>query len=320
MNRCFLCCIVVTLFCSCASLTKTQLTAVNQFAKTSENFSFYPGTIVEELAEVRMKSSTYAANSFVDAKVHLSELDNAYSFRRHDALVSAKADITFRIIDKYAQSLLLLSSDKYATNLSTQAQAFGENIDSLITLYNSIGDVQKVPVGVGDGVSQFITAGGRLYIRSRQAREVKKFVILADTLISVMTANLVEFLQSSILNELIENERVDLARNYLSFLRSRSTFTDVRGRTDSSRMLSDTKSTVQNDEDYLDIKASLDAISDLRDETVAATKKLRIAHKKLKDAVSTKKNLQTTIVETQELYAEIRKMKFIIALLQKSKK
>ena len=319
MKICSLYGILFIFFCSCASLTKTQLTAVNQFAKTSENFSDYPGTIVEELAAVRLRSSVYAANSLGDAKSHISELDMAYDFKQHDALVSAKANITFKIIDKYAQSLLLLSSDKYANNLGTQAQAFGENIDSLVTIYNAMGDAQKVPAGLGSGIGQFITAGGRMYVRSRQAREVKKFVILADTLISVMTANLIEFLQSANLNVLIENESGDLSRNYLSYLRSRTTLTEVRGRSDSSRMVADTKSTVGNDLDYLDIRASIDAVRELRDETIDATKKLRVAHRKLKETVTAKRKLTTTIVEIQDLYAEIRKMKFIIALLETKK-
>ena len=318
MKICLSICIAGLFFCGCASLTKTQITAVNQFAKTSENFSAYPSKIMEELADLRVQRGTIFANSIDDPRLHIGELDSVYAFKVEDMRLSAKADITFKIIDKYAQSLLLLSSDKYTTNLGTQAQAFGENIDSLIFLYNQMGSVQKVPGGIGAGVAQWITAGGRLYIRTRQAREVKKFVVLADTLISVMTTNLTEYLNNTNLKDLIENEDRNVRSNYLSYLRQRKTVTDVRGR-DTLRLVSDTRSSLDNDREYIRMKTSVDAIRTLRDETVDATQKLRTAHRKLAETVGTKRTLRTSISEVQTLYAEIRKLKLHIAFLENLK-
>src|SRR5207253_610681 len=97
--------------------SKTQINAVNQFAATSKNFSEYPSKIMTELAEIRAKRGVYFANSLDNPRLHIQELDNTYNFKRDDYSISKKVDVTFKIIDKYAQSLLLLSSVRYESGL-----------------------------------------------------------------------------------------------------------------------------------------------------------------------------------------------------------
>jgi hypothetical protein len=290
----------IILFGSCASLTKTQIHAVNQFSKTSANFSAYPSRIMTELAEIRVKRGIYFSNSLDDPKLHIEDLDGLYNARKSDYEISAKVDITFEVIDKYAQSLLLLSSDKFATDLESQAKNFGADLDSLAGLYNSIEGVKRVPTGIGGAINQLIVFGGKQYIRSKQATEIKKFVPQADTLISVMTSNLLEFLESTNIQDLIRNEEKGVAANYLSFLRQRHP-------------------TIENERDYLELKANIDAIKDLRDETVKATNHLRKAHKKLLLEIQEKKTLKETISELQELYEDIKGIKATIQTFQPSK-
>ena len=167
----------------CASLTSTQITAVNQFSRTSKNFSAYPSRVISGLAEIRVKRGIYYANSLDSPLLHLDELSDLYIARKNDYKISSTVDITFKVIDKYAQSLLLLSSDKYVTDLESQAKNFGTDLDSLATAYNKIDGVKKVPTGIGGAVNGLIVLGGKQYIRSRQAKEIKKFVPLADSLI-----------------------------------------------------------------------------------------------------------------------------------------
>src|SRR6478752_5313781 len=112
----------------CASLTSTQIKAVNQFSRTSKNFSAYPSRVISGLAEIRVKGGIYYANSLDSPLLHLDELSDLYNARKSDYKISARVDITFKVIDKYAQSLLLLSSDKYAVDLESQANNFGANL------------------------------------------------------------------------------------------------------------------------------------------------------------------------------------------------
>jgi hypothetical protein len=171
------------LITSCASLTKTQIETVNQFAQTTKNFSAYPSKIMTGLADIRALRGIYAANSIGTPELHLKELNSTYDLKVSDYQKSQKIDITFQIIDQYAQSLILLSSDKFVTDIKAQALTMGPMLDSLIAIYNTFDKNSKITVGIGAAVSQLIILGGKQYIRQKQAKEIKKFVSQADPLI-----------------------------------------------------------------------------------------------------------------------------------------
>lgn len=292
---------------SCASLTKTQIHSVNQFAQTTREFSAFPGKIMTELADIRVKRSIYYVNSFSDPKLHIEELDSIYSQKIFDYRLSQKVDITFKIIDRYAQSLFLLSSDKYLKEIDKQGKDLGIDIDSLITLNNSIEGATRIPSGIGAAVSKLIVLGGKQYIKVKQAKEIKKYVSQADTLISVMSANLLEHLQSKNIDELIKNEERAIKRSYLSYLQQINTETRTWtiGKTDTLVSISGTKSTIDNDRDYLDLKNRIDGVKQLRQKTIKATIDLRKAHKKLLREIQEKKDLKQSIKELKELHEEI---------------
>lgn len=302
---------------ACATLTKTQIKAVNQFARTSRNFSAYPSKIMQGLAEIRSKRGVYFANSLDNPKLHIQELDNIYSFKKQDYVFSTKVDVTFKIIDKYAKSLLLLSSDKYEKNLDVQALNFGEDLDSLTVRYNSISEVKPVPTGIGGAIGQLVAFGGRQFIRTRQAKEIKKFVPKADTLIAVMTDNLLEFLLSTNIDALIKNEEAGINDSYLSYLRHIKTVSSVTSSKDTSLLALNTKSSIENDNEYLELRTSIDGVKKLRQLTVNATRKLRRAHKKLLDSLRQKQNLKTAIWEVQQLYDGIKDIKSAIEQIEK---
>ncbi len=292
---------------SCASLTKTQVEAVNQFAQTTKDFSDFPSKIMTELADIRLKRGLYYANSLTDtlkgegAKLHIAELDSIYIQKNIDYSVSSDVDITFKIIDKYSQSLLLLSSDKYVNDIEKQAKNFGVGIDSLIKLNNSIDGSKKLPSDIGGAVSQLIILGGKQYVKNKQAKEIKKFVSLADTLISVMTSNLLEYLTSTKINNLILIEERGITRNYLSFLQQ------------------NINSSIESDKDYLELKNSIDGVKKLQQKTITATKNLRTAHKKLLNEINETKDLKQTIKELQDLYEEIKDLKETVQKIETNK-
>lgn len=291
----------------CASLTKTQIETVNQFAQTSKGFSAFPSKIMAELSEVRTLRGIYAANSIDSAELHLQELNNTYKLKKSDEAQSQKADITFQIIDQYAQALALLSSDKYVADLKTQAMALGPGLDSLIAVYNAIDKKNVLPIGIGASVSQLIILGGKQYIRHKQTKEIKKFVTQADPLIEVMTKNLLEFLEgkhyvqvlrdSASLKYLIDYEVKAVERDYLSYLRQN-------------------KATVDNEKEYFKLKSDVDMVISLQEQTIAATKTLREAHRQLLDIIKKRKKLKERFAELQELYDDVNQLKSTIGRLK----
>lgn len=308
---------VVVLLSSCASLTKSQVEAVNQFAKTSKNFSAYPSEILTATAELRVKRGVYYTNSLEDpdnesnddnidslnelaVASHVKELEDIYKAKKSDYAASEKANITFKIIDKYAQSLLLLSSDKHATDMQAQATNFGVSLDSLINKYNAIEGATKVTPGVGGLIGSLIMAGGTQFIRAKQAKEIQRFVPAADQMIGVMTNNLLEFLQSGKIAMLISNEEKGIQSNYRSFLRHR-------------------KPAIQNEWDYLALLIHLDHIKTLRDQTIEATTALRTAHSELLHAIKEKKTLTETVAGIQALYEDVNGIRTTIHELHADK-
>jgi hypothetical protein len=218
-------------------------------------------------------------------------LDSVYINKSHACKVSEKVDITFKIIDGYAQSLAALSSDKYERQLEVHANNFGADIDSLIKTYNNIDNTKNLPTGIGVAVSRLVYIGGKQYLRAKQAKEIKNFVPQADTLISVMTTNLLVFLNSDNINELINAEERGINENYLSYIRQTP------------------KTSVENDFAYLELKNSIDGIKKLRVQTIKATKNLRTTHKKLLIEIEKKKGFKEVINELQMLFEQIKELK-----------
>jgi len=285
---------------SCASLTKSQIGAVNQFSQTSSNFSAYPGKIMTELAEIRLSRSVYAGSTFSDARLNLENLDGIHEQYTHDVEVSQKLDVTFKIIDKYAQSLLLLSSDKFETDIEEQAKNFGVGLDSLITLNNSIQGARAIPAGIGEAAGKLIALGGKQYVRSRQSKEIKKYVAAADTLIAIMTMNLLEHLGSKHLEELIANEEKGLKADFKTFL-------------------GHSKSTPEHGLAYVRLQLRLKNVRALQKQTMQATKDLRLAHKKLKQEIEKKKKIKEAVKEIQTLYEEVKEIKETIRSIETNK-
>lgn len=282
----YLLCFSIAIY-GCASLTNTQIESVNQYAQTTSNFSDFPSKIFGELSEIREIRMTYAANSITDPKIHISELDSIYAQKKFDDSLMLKMDVTFKVIDKYAQSLVLLSSNKYSTNIEKQAKNFGLGIDSLILLNNSINGSKKLPNGIGEAIGELVMLGGKQYIKNKQAREIKKFVGMADTLIGVMTSNLLEFLTASNLDAMIRGEEREIKLSYLAFLSDR------------------TRTGIENDFNYLALTKRIEGVRILQQKTIVATKKLRITHKKLLTEISKRKNIKQMINELQILIEDV---------------
>src|ERR1700753_3891814 len=89
------------LLCSgCASLTKSQLDAVNTFGKLTCDFSAYPGSIITIYNNVHIQNEIFRANSLSDPKLHFEAISQANDFKRKSALISEQTDLSLHIIDQ----------------------------------------------------------------------------------------------------------------------------------------------------------------------------------------------------------------------------
>lgn len=297
-NILFIGCLSI-LITSCASLSKSQLDAVNHFAKTSANFSNYPDKIVREMAEVRMQRSLYMANGLNNVNDHLDELDYIHQDRLDDEKLASEINITFQIIDQYAQTLALLSSSTFDEEIKTQAYTLGKDLDSLIKINNKLSPNRQLPLGIGAGVSNLMRIAGSQYIRTKQSKEVKKFVLAADTLVSGMTKHLIQFLESGHFNDLIKIEE-SLKNDYRNFL----------DRHNKSNQL-------DFDREYLELKQKIEHIKAMRKQTISATKTLAQAHHSIAKNLQKKQKLKERIQALQMYNDEVKNIQKIAIELSK---
>lgn len=292
---------------ACATLTETQINAVHQFANTSKDFSEYPKKVSSELAAIRRESRIFDANAQLDRIEHIKRLEKIHAEETLDAAHSRKVELTFDILDTYAQSLLLLSTTN-SSDLEKQANNFGIELDSLIVLYNNVDNVRKIPTGIGGTASQVIATGGKKYLRAQQAKDLKKFISKGDVLVAGMISNLINYLDKKVyvktlsdslgLKDLIESQRKSLEEDYGSYLSS----VYFRGQ----------NPPVERDREYLALLRRLDNVETLRTQTISAAKKLREAHAKISKEILAKRTLKTTVKEIQALYEDIRNIRSTI--------
>jgi hypothetical protein len=219
--------VIPLLFCKCASLTKSQLTEVNQFGQLTKNFSTYPGSLYSSYLAIHEKALMYSANATTGAEEHFQLINSAYRLKKKMDSLEQKMDLTFQIVDNYGQSLVLLTSPTHSAQLDTASQSLGTNLDGLIAKYNSINTAHPLPTGIGGAISELITLGGEQYIRSRQADEVKAFVQKADPMIAELMDELTNHLQSPLNSpagqpatflDLLKSERDEVHQDYTFYL------------------------------------------------------------------------------------------------------
>lgn len=289
---------ITIIICNCATLTDTQINAVNNFATTTSSYSNYPSKITKELNNIRLKRGITYVTTIKNRIDRKKKLDSIYSSLKTGNLLTQNVDLSLKIIDKYAQSLALLSSDKITSNLKEQASKFGIGIDSLVTLYNKV-ENKNLPSNIGEALGKIITTIGKQYVKYKQAKEIKKFVKKADIIIDTMTDNLIDFLDSESIHDIIKTEERLLNIDYSAYL-------NLNSKVDKNNL-----------EEYLTLKNNLEMTKKLRDQVSKSTCNLRLAHKKLCKIIKEKQNLKFAIKEFQSLYTELKEIKNTISQIKK---
>jgi len=307
---------------SCASLTKSQLVEVNQFAQLTKCFSAYPQRVFTTLNDVRVKEQFFQAGTIQNPQKHQLSVLRIDTFKKTGAKLNEEAGLAFQILNDYGQKLVRLTADVYALQLDTASQSLGTNLDNLIGKYNSLAPQHAVPTGYGALIGQLVSFGGDMYIHDRQAKGTKEFVTRGDTLVGAMAATLEQFLtgNNNSLKHSIVRERQNVDNNYLEFLmhsgeevkityqadtilkKDKFRKRDSLGKKDvtvTGQVFAWRASGIGADTLYINLLDNLDAAELLRIQCLDAVKCLRKAHHKLMEDLAQKKTLK-------EVYAELQ--------------
>ena len=204
---------------SCAVLTKSQLEMVTKLTVASDTVVVSPQKLFDELATVRFERGLYYAASLTTASAREREVNALATAVMADEKLVGKAQGYVNVLNSYLRALRSLSADARWKPYGTEWRGIGRNIDSLILRFNQTDIVEpQVTVGWAKLSGQYFGYMGERYMRLRQAKAVRQFVISGDTLVSACVDGLVEILKRGDLIDLIENESEGLKSNYAAYL------------------------------------------------------------------------------------------------------
>jgi hypothetical protein len=306
---------LVVICTGCSTLTQSQLNEVNCFGQLTCNFSACPGTIVGTLNHIHQQSEIYGANSQSNSAEHTKAIKQIKDFIDTTNLYTPQIDLSLKIINEYAQGLVLLTSTKHSQLIDTAAIKLGTNLDGLITTYNKVDPNAKLPTGIGSSVAAVIALGGDVYTRSKQAEDIKQVVPLGDQIIEKVTGNLLAFLgpakgdttNTKTLYYLIWHERKSAIIHYQKYLEMNRDEVIKKGDSDASFYIVNKRfASITDDQNFLQMLQDIDNTEVLRGQCITAVTGLRKAHAKLLQDIKEKTTLKEYATELQAYSSEVR--------------
>jgi hypothetical protein len=305
-----ICLLSALLLSSCSVLTDSQVKNINAFATTAKSYSTFPSEVFKQRANLHLNNELLQASQFTDPAIIARTVTNARTHYKAATELSDKFDLSLQLLQQYAGLLAKLSSDNYVIDLTANTTELNENLSNLVTTYNSKAE-RKLPVGLGQQISHAILLVGKRLTRSKQAKELKRFIPAGDALIKTTTDNLIEVLDTDSfigtdgmrylgLKSLIEKEKNDFLANYKNIVLAN---TQANGNKVSYGSIQTYSNTIT---DYENLEA-------LRQKTVTAATKLAKAHQVLTKEIERKKNMGEIKIEIQDLIADVQEMRKIVS-------
>ena len=275
---------------SCAVLSKSQLKMVTNLTVASDSIAVKPRIIFEELSAVRLERGLYYAASLTTATAREKEINALAEASISDEQLVSRTDAYINILNSYLRALRSISNDARWSASGTEWRGIGRNIDSLILRFNQTELIDmEITVGWAKLSGQYMGYFSENYVRSRQAKTVRKFVTEGDTLVAACADALIELLRKGDLEELIQNEAEGLKANYKEYLH----------RLEASGQIPD----ISYDRNYIEQVKRLEKAKKTRSRCVTALQSLKRAHSKLVKELEKRKNVDFIFEELLELNA-----------------
>lgn len=280
---------IVLLAQGCASLSRSQLKSVNEFAVACDSLSAYPSLIGSEMAEIRKERGIWYAVTLENPVLRHSELNATYSISKNAASSSAGLDASLKILQKYSRALASLSHDNRVADPGREFRSAGRALDSLIGSFNSYKISRPLPVGITATAGKIVGFGAELSAHNARTKALREFITEGDTLISVLSENLAEILSGSEIRALIQNEREGLQSNYLAFLKMTRPYENI-----------------SEDRRYINLMERAGSLEEIRKSSVSAVRSLRRAHSKMAAEIMRKKSFTEARLQIDEFITEVQ--------------
>ncbi|WP_420148431.1 hypothetical protein [Spirosoma sp.] len=276
----------------CATLTRSQVEAINQYADVTTSYTHYPGKVLSDFMGLRYKDRLLIASQTSDKENPLTveDINRLYQQKKRESEAIEGFDIGIRAITDYASALKKLSSPDFAKNAGANALTLGTSLDSLTSRYNSVVKPSVSLPFIGSLVGLAVKEVGGRYVGYKQTAALKQYVQTGDTLINRLTQSLEETMSTHTTTYIQELEKdMRTFNNHLL------------------RQLSDTAhyERYQFGSETLAMVEQIDQLKKLNRQSILALQKLRSAHNELARQLQQKQKLIQAGKELFGLYQAV---------------
>ncbi len=272
-------------FFSCAPLSKGQLQAVNDFAVVCDSFTKYPSTLFIEMANIRSARGLYFTGTLSTPELRIKELNAIHTAMKRDMSLAKKFNLSIEVIDSYQRALKLLSTDTRWRDSGREFRSLGRSIDSLASKFNAFDLIgESIPIGFGKSAGRIVGYSMEIFKKRSQSKAVKEFVKQGDTLISVVISSLVKVLKSQEVTSMIENEKLSLEQNYISYLKAG--YSDDRG--------------------YLSLRKRVESLTYARGAIISSANRLVKTHHKISESMQKGRDFEEIYTDIINFQKEVK--------------
>jgi hypothetical protein len=279
----------------CASLTNSQIDEIHTYATLLQNYSDYPSHVLEEFIDLKYDVDLCNSGTFGFASVN-GKIWQVYLDKKAALTKAKRLDVSIRVIQAYAVAISNLSSSDLSDNLDKPSQKLGENTDTLISTYNSQA-TNKLPKGVGKLLGDVVLFSGKTLVKDRQAKELKKFILQGDTLISIITEAINKDLNEIVLQSWIPGIKNTLASNHQNLLEN------LNPKGDYTAYIA-----TQYNKEVGQYIVRIDKLEEMTKKTIQSVSEVQKAHKRLLTTIQTRKKLKEKVADIQALSNSLQTM------------
>lgn len=283
----------LTALSSCASLTKSQVESVNNFATLASQGTAYPEKVLNQIIEVRYDNRILLESQNVgdESPMTFDKLEKLSRDKRDELTPIIRITRSIGVIDAYAQALKRLSSPDFANTASGSAETLGKSVDELMAVINKNAGTNIA--AVGNALTKTLKEAGGRYIRRKQTRAIKEYVNTGDSLVEA-AVGLAETLLKGSPAGFITSAQKDMETNADDLFKSINQSPYERYQWSLT-----TFKTVDK----------LNNLQTLNQQSIHGLHQIALAHKELKKALATKQTLNEVGRELLGLYTAIQDLK-----------
>ncbi|MBQ0005925.1 MAG: hypothetical protein KBS57_00775 [Alistipes sp.] len=260
--------LILLLTASCSVLTKSQIKMAADLSLSADTATACPVVIFEHLEKVRRERGVLYSASLLSPQAHWDEVTSFSKQCIQNAGQVKKSEVYVKALKSYSNALGSLASSTRWQQYGTETRGIGRKVDSVFSYVNEIG-LNGIDVGFAKIPGRYVGLLTEGFVRCRQAKLVKAFVMDGDTVVARCVNALVTILKSDAMKSLIENEKEGLKDDYRAYL-------DAASLTDDFMEIS-----MKGDAVYMECDRLLNDASAIRTRCITALQSYSRAHTKM---------------------------------------